>query len=160
MLAEYAQHAIAFGEARTLEKELRQAIGRNWSDQLVMLYGQLPDSDPDSRLKQTEKWQKAQPNNPILQLSIARLAAATGDRAKARQHFEASIAVEPTPEACAELARLLATDGDRDPAIEFFDRAIRLYQGESISDSAENVLLSDESVIESEALPPAEQAHS
>lgn len=155
LLADYASHAIGFGETAALEKELRGAIGRNWSDQLVMLYGQLPNSDSAVRLKQAEKWQKAQPANPMLNLTIARLASATGDNIKARKHFERSLELDPTPEASAELGRLLASEGDRDPAIRYFDQAIRLYQGEAV-EIAQPTRLNDGAVIDAEALPAAD----
>lgn len=129
VLAEYAMHSIGFGETAALEKELRSAINKNWSNELAMVYGQLPDGDAAARLKQAEKWLKAQPDNTVLQTTIARLAVQTGDQVKARNHYETSLKLQATPEAAAELARLLTQEGDRDPALRYYEQAVQMLQG-------------------------------
>ncbi len=151
ILTDYAVQAVKLGATDGLEKELRNAINRQWSDELLQVYGQLPAEDTTTRLKSAEKWLKAHPDNPVLHLTIARLARNAGDSAKARQHYRSSYDNGPNAEAAAELAEVLAAEGYRDEALSFYAQAVTLFGGGEPEAAPE--LLNDERVID--ALPPA-----
>lgn len=77
------------------------------SNELVALLGRLPETDSRRSLKMAREWQAESPDNPILLLTLGRLAMRNREWQEARGYFENSLAIRPTPDAFAELCRLL-----------------------------------------------------
>jgi HemY protein len=129
LLAEYAMNAIKLGHGDAVEKDLKAALKRNWSDQLVVIYGQLGGKEDRSRLKQAEAWLKLHPDNAMVHLTMARLCVAAQLWGKAGEHFNTSLTLQPTPEAYQELGDLLAHNGDNDGALEVYRKALAQLRG-------------------------------
>ena len=102
----------AAGDAAGAESLLREALGRNWRDDLVNLYGQIRSPAPDHQLATAERWLEDRPDDGQLLLAAGRLALMNADWPKARRYFEASLHRKPNSECSAELGRLLIALGE------------------------------------------------
>ena len=102
----------AAGDAAGAESLLREALGRNWRDDLVNLYGQIKSPAPDHQLATAESWLEDRPDDGQLLLAAGRLALMNADWPKARRYFEASLHRKPNSECRAELGRLLIALGE------------------------------------------------
>ncbi len=108
------------------EAALRQAINRTWQPALVQRYGQLGRETLQKREKQSRDWLKRHEQDADLQLCLGRIYEASGERDRAREAFEKSIAMKDSREANQELALLLAFDGNYKDGYEHFRSASRL----------------------------------
>jgi HemY protein len=129
LLAEYALNAIKLGRGEVVEKDLKTALKREWSDQLVTIFGQLGGNEERSRLKQAQAWFKLHPDNAMVHLTLARVCMAAQLWGKAREHFETSLVLQPTPEAYQELGDLLASNDDNDGALGAYRKALAILRG-------------------------------
>ena len=88
---------------------LRKASDRNWSDLLVDLFGQADGGTAysPSQLAAAEAWLRDHPDNPVLLLTLGRLAARNQMPSKARRYYEMSIAQSPHPVTYRELGRFI-----------------------------------------------------
>ncbi len=131
LIALYARALVARQAPVVAEKQLREALNRQWDEQLALGYGLAVTDDLPRQRKQLENWLKDQPNSPGLLISAGRLARAAGDMPAARRHLEAAAARAPSPETLAELGRLLLATGDARRAAEAFERGLARAQGAS-----------------------------
>ncbi len=97
----------AHDEARRL---LEIALERQWEPELARLYGLAEGGDMVTRIARAERWQMQNPREPQLSLALGRLCMKQRLWGKAKQYFEAALAVrgqvEIAREAHFELARL------------------------------------------------------
>lgn len=107
------------------EQLLRESLQSSWDDALVALYGWVQGSDPAGQLAEAEAWLTARPNNPVLLLTLGRLAMRHHRWNKAREYLEASVAQHKTAEAEAELGRLLLHLGKDEAAARHLADSIR-----------------------------------
>ena len=97
-------------EAPMLAKEtIEKALEANWNNELLPAYSQLKLDLPQqmAQLQQAETWLKSHPRDELLLLTLGRLCRKRELWGKAQSYFEASIAVNPSAIAHAELAELL-----------------------------------------------------
>jgi len=120
MISIYANHLINRGDQAKVEQILREAIGREWSDTLVELYGRVGSDDVARQLSTAEGWLKGQSDNPVLLLTLARLSLRSKLWGKARSYYEASIAIAPSVDAYRELGILLERMGEQQQAMTCF----------------------------------------
>lgn len=103
----YVKALHSFKEEETAEIMIRQALKREWSEDLVVLYGFILSSNLARQLSTAESWLKRYPKSSGLLLTLGRLCQSNQLWGKAKDYFEASLSQKTTPEACCELARLL-----------------------------------------------------
>lgn len=94
------------------ERVLREAIPQHWDPELVELYGRVVSTAPGRQLTAAEGWVKAHADDAILFLTLGRLCLQNGRWAQAREHFEMSVRLAPTPAAQGELGRLCSALGE------------------------------------------------
>ena len=109
--------------ARHCESLLRGVLKRSWDAGLVRLYGLLDSGDSAAQLRWLSGLLRAHPDDPVLLLSLGRLAAQNRLWDKARIWLENSLAAQATAEVCYELAKLHRREGDMQAA------CLRLQQG-------------------------------
>lgn len=107
VLALHARALARLGRGQEAERELRAALKKSWSEDLVLAYGEVEGADRAKQLKQTESWLKTRHEDAALLLTAARLSIATELWGKARDYLESILALAPTPEAYALYGRLL-----------------------------------------------------
>ena len=124
-VAAYARALANAGATADAEATLAKAIARDWSADLVALYGRIVDR-AERQLATAEGWLKARPNDAVLLLALGRLAAANRDWNKAREYFEASLKQQRSVEVYGELGRLCLALGERPRASELLAQGLEL----------------------------------
>lgn len=122
----YTRALQSLGDEAEAESVLRNSLVRDYSDELVELYGRLAGSDASRQLLVAEQLLKERPSNAMLLLSLGRLSLRNRLWGKAREYFEASLKQSPTVSVCNELGRLLAHLGDHAASSEYFRQAQQL----------------------------------
>ncbi len=114
VIVAYAQHLSFLGDMDQAEALIRKALGQNWNDSLVELYGKVSGNNAQEQLKAAEKWALSRPDNAQLLITLGRLSLRAHDWDKARDYFESSLKVERSIEAMAELCRLYFHMGNQE----------------------------------------------
>lgn len=110
-------------EAETL---INQALDREWSAELVKLYGLLEGADVNRQIRYAEAWLTHRRHDPVLLLTLGRLCRRNKLWAQARQYLDASLAVEQRTETFTELARLYELQGETDKALKYYRKGVDL----------------------------------
>ncbi|UXY15869.1 heme biosynthesis protein HemY [Chitiniphilus purpureus] len=118
----------ALGEATLAQEAIEDALASQWSSELAERYGTLGLSGEaaTNQLQQAEAWLRSHPEDHLLLLTLGRLCRARGLWGKAQTYLEASLAVEPTAVAHAELARLLESLDQPDAAARHYRASLVL----------------------------------
>jgi HemY protein len=129
VIATYARACMACKRSDTAERELRDAIDRQWNEALVLLYGELETDDALATLERAERWLPNHREDSALLLTCARLSARAELYGKARSYLETSVAIKPRIEAYQLLADFMDQTGDRDRALQALHEALALAVG-------------------------------
>jgi HemY protein len=105
---------------------LRQSIEQEWNPKLVHLYGMLTDVNHSKQLDIAERWLNKHKDDAVLLLTLGRLSSHKQLWGKARNYFEASININPTPEAYYALATLLEKINEKEKATECYRKGLTL----------------------------------
>lgn len=93
--------------------ELMQLIlDHIWIAEVVSRYGQLQSTDVARQLIHAQGWAKSRPSDPELLITLGRLSMMAKEFGKAREYFDASLRLSPSPAVYAELGRLCVAMGD------------------------------------------------
>lgn len=115
--------AQQYDQAETL---LRHALKENWSAPLVELYGLSAPADRQAQLQHAQRWLQDHPEDAELHLALGRICLRNELWGKARDHFQQSLRLRPTPAAYAELGRLLVHLGETVASTEHFRQGLLL----------------------------------
>jgi HemY protein len=126
MVSTYVNHLMNRGEHSQVERVLRDAIERHWSEDLVELYGRVPASDSARQLSTAEVWLKARPRSAVLLLTLGQLCLVNKLWGKARTYLEASIGIEPSSAAYRALGALLEKMDEKKKALSCFKAGLEL----------------------------------
>lgn len=124
VVAAYTRGLIAIGAGAEAEIILRAYLKRDWSAELVALYGKTEAADAGRQLAQVEQWLNEHGSSAALLLCLGRVAVRNQLWGKARDYFEQSLKLENNPETCIELGRLLARLGQHERSAEYFERGL------------------------------------
>lgn len=111
--------------AQQLELLIRKSLKQSWNKDLARLYGLLPTTDPKNQLSQAQSWLAQYEHQPVLLLTVGRLCVRCQLWGKARQYFEESIKLDPTPEAYIEYGKLLEQLGEANLALQNYKEGLR-----------------------------------
>lgn len=120
LVATLIRQLHAIGEGRLAETQLNQALKRQWSEELVELYGVIEHRDLAASLASAEKWLPLHPSNPTLLLTLGRLCVRAELWGKAKDYLEAAIGADANSTVYAELAALSAHLGETDRSAEYY----------------------------------------
>lgn len=140
VVAVYTYALLGRNEHDLAEQLLRDTVKRNWSDELVYLYGLAQSSDLVAQLTHAESWLSQRGDNPWLLLTLGRLAQYNGLWGKARQYLEACIKYAPRPEAYRELGKVLEEMGDSDAALECYSKGLSMTIGGALEEGGRFIL--------------------
>ena len=115
----YARCAVRQDNPDAAEAVVRAAIERAPDDRLIELYGTIAAERLDRQLSAVGHWQKSHPGNAALALTLGRLQMREQAWAKARESFETSLKLRPSPAVYAELGRLCCALGEVDRGSEY-----------------------------------------
>jgi len=105
---------------------LESALGHEWHEELVALYGEVRGSSPTRQIEQAEKWLHAQPRDAQLLLSLAQLCSVQALWGKAQSYLEASLAIAPSADGHIRMAELKAQNGQPGEACQHYQKALAL----------------------------------
>lgn len=109
---------------------LEAALGREWHEELVALYGDVRGSKPTRQIEQAEKWLHAQPRDAQLLLTLAQLCSVQQLWGKAQSYLEASLSIAPTAEGHIRMAELKTQSGQPSEACQHYQKALALCRAE------------------------------
>jgi len=109
---------------------LEAALGREWNEELVALYGEVRGSSPTRQIEQAEKWLHAQPRDAQLLLTLAQLCSVQQLWGKAQSYLEASLAIAASAEGHIRMAELKTQSGQPGEACQHYQKALALCRAE------------------------------
>ncbi|MCB1615973.1 MAG: tetratricopeptide repeat protein [Pseudomonadales bacterium] len=124
-VAQYANGLVRIGEQQKAETLLRTSLNREWSDELVALYGIVKGDEPGKQLIVAEGWLKERPNNSSLLLALARICLRNELWGKAREYYRLSLDLMPDAAGFAEYGQLVIHLGERDAGLEVMRKGLQ-----------------------------------
>jgi HemY protein len=121
-----ARYHLALGGTAEAQAMIEQALERDWSANLVALYGESAGSDALPQIERAEKWLRGHARDPALLLALGKLCMRQELWGKAQSYIEASLALEPTHDGHMTLAALMERIGRPQEAVLHFRRSAEL----------------------------------
>ncbi|MCU7934422.1 MAG: heme biosynthesis protein HemY [Candidatus Thiodiazotropha sp. (ex Dulcina madagascariensis)] len=131
ILTDYCRYMMALDAGSRVEPLIASSLQRQWSTELVTLYGQIELADPSHQLAVAEGWLKTHQEDPVLLLALARLSLQNKLWGKGRSYLEAGIGIAPSAESYQQLGLLLERLGETDAAMQCFRAGLALEYEES-----------------------------
>lgn len=124
VLNRYLQLLIELKKEDIAEEELRAALRYIWNDELVELYGQLKGENSKAQYLFAQQQLKERPNDPVLLLTVARLALKHNNLKKARAYTETGLRIRSIPSLQAEMGKILALEGNKAAACDYLLKSV------------------------------------
>lgn len=121
---------LMLGGDRDAAEISARALEREWSPELVEIFGDCVLSDPTRQLEQAERWLTTQNQDPVLLRVLGELCQKQQLWGKARTYLEASVALGGGWRAHLALGELLGQLGRAEEANTHFVAALKLATGE------------------------------
>ena len=117
---------LALGGDSEARDIIEDALEREWSANLVALYGECGGTNAMPLIERAEKWLRIHARDPALLLALGKLCMRQGLWGKAQSYIEASLALEPTHDGHMTLAALMEQIGKPQEAVQHFRRSAEL----------------------------------
>lgn len=124
ILTEYIEQKIQSADWQGLSEWIEKSLSKHWDDRLVYQYGRIEFGSAFTYLKHAEKWLKAQPHNPVLFLTLGRLACRGQLWGQARHYFTESLKLRPELETFHAMAKCYEAEGLESEAALTYKEAI------------------------------------
>ncbi len=124
ILVNYIQQLHRRGEDLQAEALLREALKKQWSDNLIYWYGLVEGPDSAKQLAFAEGCLKQHSKNPMLLLTLGRLCLRNRLWGKGRAYFESSTGISPRTETYQELGNLLEQMNEPEAALEYYRKGL------------------------------------
>ena len=111
-----AQLFIALGDHLDAHEIAAAALDAQWSEELILLYGDCLGADVLAQIERAEKWLKARPRDRALLLTLGRLCLRQELWGKAQSYLDASLSQGPSRGAHVALAQLFDRIGNAQDA--------------------------------------------
>ena len=134
VLVAYARRASKLGQTLAAVSELEDALRRDWSERLIVAYGELGPAEVDTRLRHAEAWLPLQPNSAGLLLTLGRLCIQSDLWGKATEYLTRGLAIEPLPALWEAFGDAASGQGDDTSAECGYRNALRMARGEATLD--------------------------
>lgn len=134
VIAAFAKRSAQLGAPRVAIDEIESALRREWSPQLVTLYGELADDDAPGRLRIAEGWLSAHPNDAGLLVTLGRLALCTQQPQRAREFLRRAVGLQADiVEGWEALGEAHSALGEQTEAMRCYANALRAMHGEAVA---------------------------
>ena len=133
-LVAYARRSAELGQMLAGMSELEAALRRQWSEPLIVAYGELGPAEAEARLHQAEGWIVAQPTSAGLALTLGRLCIQCELWGKARGYLERGLQLAPSAPLWEALGDCHAGRGDQAAAALCWRNALLAGRGEATDD--------------------------
>ncbi len=122
----YFAAVIDVGAGETIEDELVKALSANWSDTLLVLFGNIESPNPQQQLEVAERWLIGHGNDAVLLMVLGKLSARTSDYTKAMRYLKQSISIEPSVQSYRLLGDLALDHNDATTASAYYKEGLEL----------------------------------
>ncbi|MGD8710316.1 MAG: heme biosynthesis HemY N-terminal domain-containing protein [Ectothiorhodospiraceae bacterium] len=136
-LARYARGLMQADRQGDAEALLRQQLNREWDDTLASLYADVDVRPAEPIFRNTEKWLRQRPEDPILLYAAGCQALRSELWGRARSYLEAAAARTGRAEVHRRLADLYEKLGETEKARRSYRRALGLDPGRSTMPAVE-----------------------
>lgn len=140
VLVEYVEQKMGWGQEEGLVSLIEKALKKQWHDRLVYQYGRLTTGDALGCLQIAEKWLKGREENPVLLLTLGRLACRSQLWGRSQSYLKSSLKIQPEIETFHALAQCYEAEGQENQAALIYKEAI--LKLENASTSVQTKLLS------------------
>ena len=124
VMKSYVDLLLETEQEEKAEEALREGLKHVWHDELVEIYGRLKGKDANKQLLFAEQQLKERPNDPLLLLTLGRLALRVTDLEKAREYLQTGLSIRGLAELHAEMGKVMLAEGDETLACEHFQLAL------------------------------------
>lgn len=124
VMAEYVQFCLQVKQFNGLAEWLEKSIKTQWDERLVYLYGQIQFGPAFDRLKKAQAWLKDHPDDPVLLLSLGRLACQSQLWGQAHGYLRESLRLRPELETFHVLAQCYEAEGQDSQAALVYKQAM------------------------------------
>ena len=124
VMKSYVDLLLETEQEEKAEEALREGLKYVWHDELVEIYGRLKGKDANKQLLFAEQQLKERPNDPLLLLTLGRLALRVNDLEKAREYLQTGLSIRGLAELHAEMGKVMLAEGDETLACEHFQLAL------------------------------------
>lgn len=133
-LAAFVKRSAQLDSPLAAMDEIESALRREWSSQLVMLYGDLAGDDAAARLRTAEGWLAAHPNDATLLATLGRLALRTQQPQRAREYLRRAVGLQPdSVDGWEALGEAHSALGEQSEATRCYANALRAMHGKSVA---------------------------
>lgn len=134
----YFAAMIEAGAGAEVEEGVRLALGQDWNETLLVLYGCIQMADTERQLQSAEAWLAPHPDDAVLLRVLGKLALRIRQAEKARHYLQRSLNEEPSVEAYRLMADLLFAEKDFATAGEFYRKGLLLASNEVVAQIEQN----------------------
>jgi HemY protein len=133
-IAAFAERSAQLDSPLAAMDEIEGALRREWSPQLVTLYGALAGDDASARLRTAEGWLAAHPNDAGLLVALGRLALRTQQPQRAREYLRRAVGLQPDGvDGWETLGEAHSALGEQSEAIRCYANALRAMHGKAVA---------------------------
>ena len=126
LVFQYARYQAGRERSGEAETMLYRTLRREWSDDLVSLYGQIEGADTTEQLARAEDWLHTHVDNPVLLLALGRLCMRHRLWGKARTYLGGSLSLAARSETYQTLGSLHEQLGEQTAALDYYRRGLQL----------------------------------
>jgi len=114
------------GECAVARTLLTDSLNKEWSSELVALYGDCLEGSVVAQIDQAERWLETHHDDAGLLLALGKLCLHQELWGKAQSYLDASLSVQPSREAYTTLAKLAEKLHQPDQAFQYYQKANQL----------------------------------
>ncbi|MDX1796538.1 MAG: heme biosynthesis protein HemY, partial [Hydrogenovibrio sp.] len=127
ILAEFVEQRMGWGQEQGLAELIAKSLKKGWNDRLVYQYGRIQFGPAFDRFKVAEGWLSGQEENPVLLLTLGRLACMSQFWGAAHAYLKRSLAIRPEVETFHVLAKCYEAEGlDSEAALTYKEAILQL----------------------------------
>jgi HemY protein len=131
----YFAAMIGAGAGGKIESLLVKKVTEQWNETLLVLFGNIENSDSANQLVIAERWLLSYPDNAVLLLVLGKICIRCKDTEKAMRYLSRSLDAEPTVAAYQMLGDLFFDLDDKDKASKCYKRGLELAASEVVSNA-------------------------
>lgn len=135
----YFSAVIIANGGGSIETDVVKAIVDNWSDTLLVIYGNIESDNYVNQLLTAEKWVASHPDNFVLLRILGKISLKCDQYEKAEGYLSKSLNLDPSVAAYQLLGDLFYNKGDRNKASECYKYGLELASNK-IKNNLEAVL--------------------
>lgn len=132
--AVYFAAMIEAGAGPDIETDLRETLGKDWDQTLLVLYGciRLQGNQATAQIRHLERFLNKRPNDAILNRVLGRVCLRNDDLIGAQRYLKRSLEIEANVEAYHLLGEVLTRSGDKAAASDYYRSGLLLASGELV----------------------------